>query len=145
MSAAPFTPHPAPGPASDPAFGWASARVPCTVPLGVSREVSQVRPLFVGAGQGAAEREARQAAVAAHLARLRAEVPQVGFVFDGRRWWAVYGRQVTMFASDPDLLLASIREAIHRATVRTQVSRPARWSGQSGWSGRLGWRMGDGR
>ena len=52
------------------------------------------------------------------LARLRREMPQFGFFFDGRNWWGVYGRLVIVCASDPDLLRQRMRDAVRRVQSR---------------------------
>jgi hypothetical protein len=79
-------------------------------PLG--RRPREVR----GAGRpGGSPSAARYASQAPELAQLRRDMPQIGFLFDGRHWWGVYGQLVIMYASDLDLLLEQMPEAIRRA------------------------------
>lgn len=56
------------------------------------------------------------------LARLRREMPQIGFLYDGRSWWGVYGCLVIMYASDLGLLREHIPQAVRTARHGTATN-----------------------
>lgn len=56
----------------------------------------------------------------AELALLRREMPQVGFLFDGRRWWGIYGKVLIIHASDPAALRDRLRQVMPVAHLRRE-------------------------